>query len=219
MTIHDISALLETISEMSILSRIRSWFGGAKNVSIAQAKKESHEVKEVNQNTKTEEITEAIKVAYEEQPQPSSVEPLAIQPENITPCVQPESNLSSVQNEVAISHDNPPVQYDSPTIDAPASVLLVPSEPINIQTESVPSNVQTEGITSSIQIENTPSYDNTPAQFDSPLVTTPEVKNTAQIDDPSAQPKQKSKRSRKSAGSRSKPRKKLKSAKPEALPD
>ncbi|MCP8309342.1 MAG: hypothetical protein H3Z53_09125 [archaeon] len=217
---------------MSILSRIRSWFGGAKNVSVAPAITKSRAVEEANQDTKAKELAEAIKVAHEERSQSSNVEQVAIQPENITPNIQPESNLPSVQNEVTISHDNPPVQYDSPAIDAPTSVLLVPqdasnvvqstpSELMNIQTESVPSHAQPEGITSSIQIEDTPSYDNTPAQFDSPPVTTYEVTNTAQIDNMSTQPqpKQKSKRTRRSTGSRSRPRKKSKSANPEVLPD
>ncbi|NWG08833.1 MAG: hypothetical protein HXX80_00720 [Nitrososphaerales archaeon] len=225
---------------MSILSRIRSWFGGAKDISIAPDIVESHQltVEEANKDSKAEELVEAMKVAYEEQPQPI-VEPVVIQPESISSYVQPESNPSPIQNETTLPYEDLPVQCDGPAIDAPTSLLLAspdisntiqpaPLQLMDIQTESVPAYVQPESVASPIQIENTPSYDNTPTQFDSlPVIAPtimvaipPEGANIAQIDNPSAQPqsKQKPKRSRSftRSKSRSRSKKKLESVNSEA---
>jgi hypothetical protein len=223
---------------MSILSRIRSWFGGAKTISIAPAMVESHQltVEEVNKDSKVEELVEAMKVSYEEQPQPI-VEPIVTQPESITSYAQPESNPSPIQNETTLPHEDLPVQCDGPAVNAPTSPLLespdvantiqpVPLQLMDTQTESIPSFVQPESAAPSIQIENSPSYDSTSPQFDGPPVTAPTIMvaippegaNTAQIDNSStpSQSKQKPKRSRRSTGSKSRSRKKLESVNPEA---
>jgi len=99
---------------MSILSKIRSWFGRAGSlpitptVSETSPQKATQEIKE--QDSKAEKIVEAMKVAYEEQPRNDPVQPLAIQPESIPVPDTPKAEENTPPQDIQVIQAIQPIQ-------------------------------------------------------------------------------------------------------------
>ena len=119
---------------MSILSKIRSWFGRAGSlpitptVSETSPQKATQEIKE--QDSRTEKIIEAIKVAYEEQPKNDPVQPLVIQPESVPIPVTPKAEENTPSQDIQVIQAIQPVQPIQPILPESA-----PSDTQSIQPE------------------------------------------------------------------------------------
>lgn len=130
---------------MSILSKIRSWFGGARSSSNTISTSETSPqiaTEEIDkQDSKAEKLIEAIKVAYEEQPQSNPVQTVAIQPEKI-----PSENVQDIQ----------PVQHeDIQSLNIPTQPENTPSQDIQLiqptQPECTPSQKPEDMLSQNIQ--------------------------------------------------------------------
>jgi len=154
---------------MSILSRIRSWFGGAKsspNTLYTSETSPQKATKEIEKHdSKAEKLIEAMKVAYEEQPQSDPVQPLVIQPES-TPSqdIPAKSELTqsdtiqplAIQPENMIPQNIQPVQHeDIQSLSIPTQPENTPSQDIQliqpIQPECTPSQKPEDILSQNIQ--------------------------------------------------------------------
>lgn len=111
---------MERLSEMSILSRIRSWFGRPGNLSIAPSLNETYSQEAIQvikeQDSKIDKIEEPIRVAYQELPRNDPVQTLDVQPENTPVLVTPKSeDNTTIQNIQGVQYIQPiqPIQPES----------------------------------------------------------------------------------------------------------
>ncbi|MGQ9468522.1 MAG: hypothetical protein ACUVTD_01640 [Nitrososphaerales archaeon] len=128
---------------MSILSRIRSWFGrvsGSLNtLSISETSPQIAMRETEEQDQKAEKLIEAMKVAHEEQPQSDLVKPLAIQPEDVASQNIPNNQSDSIQT-LAVQPENVQPQNIQPIQKEDIQQSQnIPTQPENIPSQNIQS--------------------------------------------------------------------------------